>query len=507
VARSLGGLRLRLALAISAVSLAVVAGSFVALRESTGADLRDRIDQELEDQWAEFQAAVLDGEALDRSSLARRSERFVRSQRYHPSSRIFLVQIEGRPVVTNQRAVVEREEENELEELEGDEEGSELREERAEAREERREERANALEETGEALGERGLLDAPSGLATVSGAETGNLRVLSEPIRVGGRRIGAFRVADPLTPVEDAQSGLSRAFVLVGLAALLVSVVVAAAVAALMARPLRRMATVASAVDAGELRHRIGRLGRRDEVGVLADAFDRMLDRLELAFRRQREFVSDASHELRTPLTVLRGQLELLDKERDPERRRRTVATATREIDRMNRLVDDMLTLASAESAELVSPGPIELAGFVEDLRRDLPLLGERDYQVTAARVGVLEADPERLHQVLRNLVRNAVSVTRPGDRITVTAIPRDGRLEFAISDQGPGIPEGELERVFDRFHRTDHARDREGGGTGLGLAIAKAIVEAHGGWIRAESPPGGGTTVRFELPGYRPAT
>jgi len=503
VTKSLGGLRLRLALAISAVSLAIVAGSFVALRESTGADLRDRIDQELEDQWAEFQVAVLGGEAVDRTTLARQSQRFVRSQRYHPSSRIFLVQIEGRPVVTNQRAVVEREEENELKELEGDEEGSELREER----EERREERAKALQEAGEALSERDLLDAPSGLATVSGAETGNLRVLSESIRIGGRRLGTFRVADPLTPVEDAQSGLSRAFVLVGLAALLVSVAVAAAVATLMARPLRRMAAVASAVDAGELRHRIGWLGRRDEVGVLAEAFDRMLDRLEGAFKRQREFVSDASHELRTPLTVLRGQLELLGEERNPERRSQTIDTATRELDRMNRLVDDMLTLAAAESAELVRPEAIKLDGFIDDLERDLSLFGERDYLIAGVREGVLEADPERLHQVLRNLVRNAVSVTRPGERITVAATPRDGRLEFAVSDQGPGIPEGELERVFDRFHRTDPARDRERGGTGLGLAIAKAIVEAHGGWIRAESAPGAGATIRFELPGYRPPT
>ena len=107
---------------------------------------------------------------------------------------------------------------------------------------------------------------------------------------------------------------------------------------------------------------------------------------------------------------------------------------------------------------------------------------------------------------MLRNLVRNAVNVTRPGDPIRVTATPRGEALEFAVSDNGPGIPAEELERVFDRFHRVDAARDRGSGGTGLGLAIARAIVLAHGGWIRAESPAGGGATIRFSLPGYTAA-
>jgi signal transduction histidine kinase len=113
-------------------------------------------------------------------------------------------------------------------------------------------------------------------------------------------------------------------------------------------------------------------------------------------------------------------------------------------------------------------------------------------------------ADPDRLTQVLRNLVRNAVSHTSPGGRVAVVARARAGRLEIAVSDDGPGIPAEHLERVFERFHRVDESRTRDRGGTGLGLAIARAIVEAHGGRIRAESPPGGGTTVRIELPGYR---
>lgn len=475
--RRLGGLRLQLALVISAVSAAVIAASFVAVREGTGNALRDRIDGELREQQSEFGVALArDPRPENRAELERRARRFVASQSYHPRSRIFAVEVRGGPVITNERRLLAREEGREPERASDD----------------------------GEELDETGLLEAPLGLATASGEETGQLRVLSAPIRLAGRPAGTFRVADPLQPVEDAESELSDAFIVVGIAALLGSIAVAVLAATVATRPLRRMAEVASRVDAGELGRRIGFGGRRDEIGVLAHAFDRMLDRLQAAFGRQHEFVSDASHELRTPLTILHGQLELLEREEDPEERRRGIHTAIRELGRMNRLVDDMLTLAAVESAEIVLPRPIELAGFVEDLGRDLPLLGERDYRVEGVREGVLRADPERLSQILRNLVRNAVAVTRPGDRITITTAAHGDRLEFSVSDDGPGMAPADLERVFDRFHRTDSARDRRRGGAGLGLAIARALVDAHGGRIWAESVQGQGATFRFELPGYR---
>jgi signal transduction histidine kinase len=240
-------------------------------------------------------------------------------------------------------------------------------------------------------------------------------------------------------------------------------------------------------------------------VTVLGDAFDRMLDRLEAAFGQQRDFVSDASHELRTPLTVLRGQIELLaQQDGDQAEHERRLEIVLRELDHMNRLVDDMLTLAGAEAGELIQRTPVELDGLFQDLERDLPLFGERDYRVEGQRSGVVDADAERLSQVLRNLIRNAAAHTEPGDRITVSAQPRDGLIEFSVSDAGPGIRPDQLERVFDRFFRTDSGRARGEGGTGLGLAIARAIVEAHGGRIWAESPAGHGATIRFELPGYR---
>jgi two-component system OmpR family sensor kinase len=265
------------------------------------------------------------------------------------------------------------------------------------------------------------------------------------------------------------------------------------------------MAAVAAAVDGGDLSLRTGAEGTRGEVGVLASAFDRMLERLERAFTRQRDFVSDASHELRTPLAVLRAQVELLDREAGDPHQHEATRTLLRRLDEMDRLVADMLTLAGAEAGRLVEPRPIDLDDFFEDLRRDLPLFGERDFHVTAVD-GTLEADADRLTQVLRNLVRNAVVHTAPDDRVSVTASARGELLEIAIADSGPGIAPEHLEHIFERFYRADESRSRDSGGSGLGLAIARAIVEAHGGRIRAESELGTGTTIRIELPGYRPA-
>jgi signal transduction histidine kinase len=207
---------------------------------------------------------------------------------------------------------------------------------------------------------------------------------------------------------------------------------------------------------------------------------------------------------LRTPLAVLRAQVELLDRESDERNRHEETATLLRRLDELDRLVGDMLTLASAEAGELIEPRTIDLAEFLEDVRRDLPLFGDRDFRMTEVG-GTLEGDPDRLNQVVRNLVRNAVAHTNPGDRVDVSARALDGCLEIEISDTGPGIPADQLDRIFERFHRLDPGRSRDKGGAGLGLAIARAIVEAHGGRIYAESVPGRGATFRIDLPGYLP--
>lgn len=430
--------------------------------------MRAQIDSQLRTQLSEWRQFTAHSDLSNPIALERTASQFIAAQRYHAESLVIVVQVSGGRTVSNNAELLAREG----------------------AREQ------NAPESTG-------LLDSPLGLSTAPVSEAGSMRVLATPIDYGGRRIGSLRVANPLTPVQQAQSSLRRTFVIVGSLALLLAIAAGIGIASLIAAPLRRMARVAAAINAGELSARAGPISGRGEVGVLAEGFDHMLERLERAFLRQRDFVSDASHELRTPLSVLRAQVELLDRETDERRRHEGTTTLLRRLDELDRLVADMLTLASAEAGQLVEPRTIDLDDFFEDLRRDLPLFGQHEFRLQAVG-GTLEADPDRLTQALRNLMRNAVTHTNPSDRVLIAACARGDRLEISVSDTGPGIPPDQLDQIFERFHRLDGSRSRDSGGSGLGLAIVRAIIEAHGGSIRAESSPGHGATFVIELPGYR---
>jgi signal transduction histidine kinase len=468
-----GGLRARLALAIALITALALGLSFVAMYRGTGSRLRDRIDSDLRTQVAEWDQLRAGADLSTPTAVEQTARRFLAAQRYHPAARVFIIDVAGGTPVTNQPRILQRELEDE--------------------------------HETPETSNGRGVIRAPTGLSSTSVSDAGRMRVLTQPIEHGSRRVGTLQIADPLTSVHDAQDSLLRTFALVGTLALVLAIVAGIGIATVISRPLRRITRVAAEVDAGDLSRRSETGAARGEVGVLGGAFDRMLDRLERAFARQRDFVSDASHELRTPLAVLRAQVELLDREHDEQRRHEATAMLLRHLDEMDRLVGDMLTLASAEAGRVVEPQPIDLDDFLEDLRRDLPLFGERDFHLTAVN-GTLNADPDRLTQVLRNLVRNAVLHTTADQRIDVTVQPRGERLVFSVADTGPGIEPEHLPHIFERFYRAEQSRSRDRGGSGLGLAIARAIIEAHGGRIWAYSEFGEGTTITFELPGYTPA-
>jgi two-component system, OmpR family, sensor kinase len=308
----------------------------------------------------------------------------------------------------------------------------------------------------------------------------------------------------PLSPVEDAQAEVEKTFFLAGGLALAAALLGGYLVAARTAAPLRRMAATAAAVDGGDLSPRIGaERAAPVEARTLAEAFDHMLDRLDLSFSRQRQFVSDASHELRTPLTAIRGQLELLAHEDNPSaaETRRVEGIVMTELVRIERLVDDLLTLARLDEEAPLELGEIAVAayllGFGEDGSLGAVGVGELP-------VGILHADPERLTQVIRNLLANARRHVGAEGTVEISATARGPRLTICVDDDGPGIGEGEQERVFERFHRSEPSRDRGSGGSGLGLAIARAIVELHGGRIWAAESPLGGARLAFELPGFQ---
>jgi signal transduction histidine kinase len=236
-----------------------------------------------------------------------------------------------------------------------------------------------------------------------------------------------------------------------------------------------------------------------------------MLDRLAEAFASQRDFIADASHELRTPLTVIRGQLEVLAAQDNPssEEVRRVERFVQAEITRVSRLVDDLLLLVQAEQTNFLRTEEVDLRPFVSELWDGMSLTAERRFELGPVPAGWLRADPDRLAQALRNLARNAIEHTREGDglvRLEVEEIA-GGRLRFAVVDDGEGIPPGERERVFERFHRAEPTRKRAATGAGLGLAIVRAIAEAHGGDVRARDGLGSaGARVELVLAGFRPS-
>ena len=237
----------------------------------------------------------------------------------------------------------------------------------------------------------------------------------------------------------------------------------------------------------------------------------RSLVPIEQAFRRQQEFVADASHELRTPLTVLRSATDLLNRHRaEPlEANGELFDDVRAELARLERLAGDLLTLARSDRGELeLAVAPVDVGVLAGDIvRRMQRLTPEREVRLSFRQEGddaIVEADPDRLQQVLLILLDNALKHTPPGGEVTVQVKRQGTDALIEVADTGSGIAPEHLPRIFDRFYRADSARSRAEGGTGLGLAIAKMLVDAHGGELLLTSTPGVGTRVTIRL---RPVT
>jgi two-component system, OmpR family, sensor kinase len=475
-------LRARLTVLVVVTLIVALGGVFLATYNGTGNDVRNQIDRDLRQDATTFDLQGISLDARTPKGTATAVRNYVSLQpSFGGSARLYVVRVRGGPVITNEPELVG------LATPFGPKPKPAVRRRRAEQA--------------------RGLRTARVGYTTHSTYD-GSIRLLVSRLHRGGRTVAYVGIGEPLGAVDRARAGVARTFGVVGAIALLFAIVAGYLIARGVSRPLRRIARIASAVDGGDLSHRIRKGGSRDEVRVLADAFDRMLDRLEDAFRRQRGFVSDASHELRTPLTVIRGQLEVLARQPDVsvEDVGRVENLVRREIVRMERLVDELLLLARADEGQLVRAELIVVDPFVSELWDGLSLIADRSFRLGHLPGGVISADPDRIGQVVANLVRNAVEHTDADGlvRLTVRAVA-PGELEFAVEDDGVGIPPEHLDRIFDRFHRTDTGRARKQGGAGLGLAIARAVVEAHGGTISAGASPEGGARVAFRLPGWTP--
>lgn len=316
---------------------------------------------------------------------------------------------------------------------------------------------------------------------------------------VSGRGVGE-RIGATLGFLRDNWWQLLAAGVLAAGTALLLARLLARG----MTRPLREMARAAGKMARGDYSERI-HTGSRDEVGQLATAFNRMSAELASVERLRRDLVANVSHELKTPISALQAHLEnLLDGVEEPDRR--AIEVMLQQAERLSRLVDQLLDLSRLESGEVpLAREQVALAPLVSEVLSEVAV-SRSDRHVTVASevpedLPPVLGDRERIHQVLFNLLDNAVRFTPEGGKVTVSASRVDGRCAVRVTDTGPGIPEEHLPRLFERFYRADTARSRDDGGTGLGLAICRSVVEAHGGRIWAESEVGKGSVFTFELP------
>ena len=357
---------------------------------------------------------------------------------------------------------------------------------------------------------------------TVKG-DGGDWRVLVAPVDDSRTPdVAAVAVGVPLDGVQSTVSRLLLVDGVVAVAVLVALALVARWVVAASLRPLSEIEQTAHSIAAGDLASRVVNDIPNTEVGRLGASLNLMLDRIETAFAAQenseraaraseeqmRRLVADASHELRTPLATIRGYAELarqgaLSEELSEEEvMQRIEATAQR----MGVLIDDLLLLARLDQHRSLAIEPVDLLAVSSDVVREFALMADEHHLGIVAdgsEPAIVLGDPDRLRQVVSNLVSNAMGHTPPGTSVTVSIRVTEDEVALEVADDGPGMGEEEGARAFERFYRADSSRARDGasGGSGLGLAIVQALVEAHGGRATIRSAPGHGTVVLVHLP------
>ncbi len=334
---------------------------------------------------------------------------------------------------------------------------------------------------------------------------SGNLRVLSVPVRTERGPAGVVQVAQRLTMISITQQTLAWVLVMLAVVVMGLSGLAAWLVTGQALAPLATVTQVAAQITrADDLSRRIPLAGSADdEIGQLIHSFNATLERLEQLFISQRRFMADVSHELRTPLTVIKGNVGLMRKLKEMDEE--SLSSIEAEVDRLTRLVGDLLLLNQAESGRLpLDMHLLELDTLVLDVFNQMkPLAGEKlNLRLSEIDQVQLVGDRDRLKQVLLNLVGNAIQYTQPGGQIVIALRKSNDNAQIIVSDNGAGIASQDLPHIFERFYRGEKSRKRgQGTGFGLGLSIAYWIVRNHGGMIDVNSQEGKGTTFSVWLP------
>lgn len=332
-----------------------------------------------------------------------------------------------------------------------------------------------------------------------------DLAFVSVPVQVTGSDqlghfVAAVDVTDVMRPITRSHLGYAG----ISLLALIVIGLVAHQVSGRLLSPLRALRATAQRISEADLSDRIPaeQLASQDEVADLGRTVNDMLDRLAASFDTQRRLLDDAGHELRTPITIVRGHLELMDAE-DPVEVREAREIAFEELDRMQRLVEDLLVLAKSRRPDFVQPREVLPGELLTRVLDTVSGLGEREWRLEGDddldRAGPVLLDPQRITQALVQLVANALRFTEPGSLLALGADRTADTLRVWVRDEGAGIPTEDQQRIFDRFARGEDQAGQDG--SGLGLAIVSAIAEAHHGRVELVSTPGAGATFTLQLP------
>ncbi|MDR2018871.1 MAG: HAMP domain-containing protein [Syntrophobacterales bacterium] len=341
------------------------------------------------------------------------------------------------------------------------------------------------------------------------GAKRPRLRMITLPIADGkAESKKVTSIVQVGTSLEDFDETMTKLLIvmIIGIpTSLSATVMVGYFMARKTLRPVDQLRKTAVKISSTNLDERIDIGNRKDELSRLAETFNAMISRLKDAFLRINQFSLDVSHELKTPLTILKGETEVaLRKDRGPEEYKKLLVSSLEEVDRMTRIIDDLLLLSKSDPKDVrLNINDIALRDLLMDVCMDMRIFAEKkeiELSINELSDVRLRGDELKLRRMFLNIVENGIKYTGKGGRVEVSSFVNDGYVQINVKDNGVGISEDDINYVFDRFYQADKSRRREGG-SGLGLSISKWIAEAHKGSIQVESRPMKGSLFLIKLP------
>jgi two-component system, OmpR family, sensor kinase len=331
------------------------------------------------------------------------------------------------------------------------------------------------------------------------------LRMITIPILENKKVTSVVQVGTSLEDFDETIRKLLLIIIISIPTSICVTIVVGYFMAKKALKPVDQIRRAAVKISSSNLDEKIDIVGRRDELGRLAETFNAMIGRLKDAFQRINQFSIDVSHELKTPLTILKGETEVaLRKEREKHDYQMLLLSNLEEIDRMSCIIDDLLLLSKADTKEIkLNVEEVALRDLVVDVCMDMKVVADKknvDLETSELEDIRLKGDELKLRRMLLNIVENGIKYSHAGGKVSVSSYVNDGYVKIDVKDNGIGISEEDIKYIFDRFYRADRSRKRESG-SGLGLSISRWIAEAHKGGIDVKSQPAQGSMFTIKLP------